>query len=681
MILLVAGVCLSSGAQSSDFALTANPTLNIPLGPSLADGTPFYFPIGGGVSLKAEYLFRSLPFLYVGAAFDADVAAIYSAGKLATFLSVGPGLGILFKPTPRLSCKLGAYGGYYAGIVEAGTVINPFLSALADVGFLMSPAVSIGAGAGYKINFTPTGPVYHGLSISLGVRYNIGAGGAQADLEIRPQIGPIFPLFYSYYDENPAGLLTLANNERDPIQDLRVSFYVKQYMDQPKQAAGPAQLKSGEEVTLPVYALFTENIFGVTEGTKVAGEVRVDYRYLGREMASSMPVTVTVNNRNAMTWDDTNKAAAFVTAKDPVVLAFAKQAAAGVNAEGNTAVNTNFRIGMGLFEALSLYGLGYVVDPTTPYAELSENSSALDFLQFPNQTLAYRAGDCDDIAVLYNALLESVGISTAFITAPGHIYMAFALGMEPETARKNFLNPDDLVFMDGDTWIPVEITLVEEGFLKAWQIGAKEWRETSAGGTAGFYPIREAWGTYEPVGFSEGAVAVVLPDPERFGRQYANELYRFINNEVEPRAGELREQIRQDDGNLALINKLGVLYAKYGLLDKAALEFKRILRAGEYTAALVNLGNIHYLKEDMDTALDYYKRALAEAPSNSVALLGLAKASYEKEDYASVDSALAQLEELDPKKAEEFSYLGSGVDSGARASSAAQKEISAWDEE
>ena len=35
----------------------------------------------------------------------------------------------------------------------------------------------------------------------------------------------------------------------------------------------------------------------------------------------------------------------------------------------------------------------------------------------------------------------------------------------------------------------------------------------------------------------------------------------------------------------------------------------------------------------------------------------------------------------DPKKAEEFSYLGSGAADSARASSAAQKEISAWDEE
>ena len=51
-------------------------------------------------------------------------------------------------------------------------------------------------------------------------------------------------------------------------------------------------------------------------------------------------------------------------------------------------------------------------------AELDKN--AVDFLQFPRQTLVYGAGDCDDISILYNSLLESVGIRTAFITIPGH---------------------------------------------------------------------------------------------------------------------------------------------------------------------------------------------------------------------------------------------------------------------
>ncbi|MCK4542225.1 MAG: transglutaminase domain-containing protein [Spirochaetales bacterium] len=83
-------------------------------------------------------------------------------------------------------------------------------------------------------------------------------------------------------------------------------------------------------------------------------------------------------------------------------------------------------IGISYQNYLGLYGLNYVVDPRTPYTELSQQREWIDFIQFPRQTLEYRAGDCDDLSILYCALLESVGIETAFITVPGHILMAFS---------------------------------------------------------------------------------------------------------------------------------------------------------------------------------------------------------------------------------------------------------------
>ena len=248
----------------------------------------------------------------------------------------------------------------------------------------------------------------------------------------------------------------------------------------------------------------------------MAGEIQLDYKYLGIERVDSVPVTVTINNRNAMTWDDDRKAAAFVTAKDELVLGFAKQVASLVSNEGSTAINGNFRSALALFEFLSRYGIGYVIDPVTPYAELSENKDAIDFIQFPAQTLAFKAGDCDDIAILYSAMLEAIGVRTAFITAPGHIYMAFALGMDPELARKTFLKPEDLIFRDGDTWIPVEITLVKDDVeLKVWEPGTQtfdlEWTDPAPEeGKESYYYFRgeqaneelvwvsPMWITYEP---------------------------------------------------------------------------------------------------------------------------------------------------------------------------------------
>jgi hypothetical protein len=87
---------------------------------------------------------------------------------------------------------------------------------------------------------------------------------------------------------------------------------------------------------------------------------------------------------------------------------------------------------LALFEALNVYGINYMIDPASTYVEMSENASSLDSLNYPYQTLAYRGGDCDDLSILFCSLLEALNIDTAFITVPGHIYMAFDVGIRSE---------------------------------------------------------------------------------------------------------------------------------------------------------------------------------------------------------------------------------------------------------
>ena len=672
--------CSSYAQVSTNITIAAAPALNVPVAPVLDDGTAYY-SVGGGINLRAEYAMPFMKSLYASGNIDVDVAPINASDRSLNLLSGGVGLGFKFFPLERLSIRTGGYAGLYMGIVEEGSVRNPFAAVGTDISYLLNPSMSIGLGGAYKHYFTPDAAVYQGVSVSLGLSYSLGSSRKSANIYMEPVIQPIFPLFYSYYDKNPFGSLELINNERGSLRDLKVSFLVKQYMEQPKLCAQFPSVKQGQSLKIPVYALFTDSIFSVTEGTKVAGEIIVEYSYIGREMSSSFPVTVTINNRNAMVWDDDRKAAAFVTSKDPVVLSFAKNIAGTIRNSGKKAVNTTFSTAMAIFEGLSLYGIGYVIDPSTPYSVLSEDTSSLDFIQFPNQTLAYKAGDCDDISILYASMLEAVGIETAFITAPGHIYMAFNLDMSPAEAKKIFSNLDDLILTDDETWMPIEITLVKDGFLKAWQIGAKEWRETEKNETAGFYPIRDAWELYEPVGFAQGAAAVVLPDPDRVKSRYTTTLNRFIQREIGPRIDELQKRMRSSSKPTAFRNKIGILYAQFGQLDEAAREFKAVASSSQYVPALINLGNIYYLKDEMDTAFEYYQKALGQAPDNAVALLGVARTSYELDDYSTVNNSLAKLENEAPEMAAQFSYLGSGGGDVGRASQALEREITVWDEE
>ncbi len=193
--------------------------------------------------------------------------------------------------------------------------------------------------------------------------------------------------------------------------------------------------------------------------------------------------------------------------------------------------------------------MSYVVDPTTPYIELSEDRLAVDFLQFPVQSLDYKAGDCDDLSILYSALIESLGIETAFVTTPGHIFAAISLEISADEARKSFLYPDQLIFKEGKAWLPVEVTQIGDGFLRAWQTGAKEWRENVVKGQAGFFPIHEAGKACEPVRFAGGRSAITLPAEESIVAVYLEEINMSVEREISRREAKLQADISRTGGS------------------------------------------------------------------------------------------------------------------------------------
>jgi hypothetical protein len=74
-----------------------------------------------------------------------------------------------------------------------------------------------------------------------------------------------------------------------------------------------------------------------------------------------------------MTWDQTEKAAGFVTTGDDRVRNFAAPFAADARDRGQMAVSWRFRVAMALFEALKTHGIGYVADPTPVRGKVQES--------------------------------------------------------------------------------------------------------------------------------------------------------------------------------------------------------------------------------------------------------------------------------------------------------------------
>ncbi len=701
VIVILVGLIGAAGVVSAQddpgFSLSVNPAFELPIGKYAS-----IYGLGGSAAARAFFPVPPLPALSI----LGELGYALNAYSVETgFSSMEAGVGVAFSVPFGTAFSLRAYGlgGYCLSFLKIGGEQifggGMYLRAGAGLVFHFNPMFRVSAGASYRM----LPKLYNGLSFQLAAEVDLGAvarsverrrsvpsitpliGGAQEGNFLKLEnisIGQIFPVFYSYYDDHSIGTAALKNSQDKPIQDVSVSFNVEKYMDVPKVCVSFAEIDSGTSLNIDIFALFDDSIISVSQGTKVASEIVLEYLFDGVRYTDTIAHTLNIEHRNALTWDDDSKAAAFVTEKDPQILLFSKNTAGVVNTASGYDVPDQLKMAMGVFESLRLFGLTYVIDPSTPYANLSESQLQVDYLQFPRETLEYKAGDCDDLSILFNALLESVGIETAFITVPGHIYAAFCLQKSPDEVRHTFLKPDDFIFFDEKSWIPVEITALEQSFLGAWQQGAKEWREYSGKDLAGFYPVHEAWSTYKSVGLPGERPPMIMPDRKAVANVFSKELITFIEREIYPQVTSLTEQLKSSNNPAKYANKLGVLYARYGLYDKAIPELEKALESEEYLPALINLGNINFLLEQLIDAQGYYDRAAILEPENPKVLVSLAKVHHELENYGMVRQVYEKLAKIDKDLAERYAYLDLRGDEAARAAeiSGMRNEV-LWDEE
>jgi len=495
-------------------------------------------------------------------------------------------------------------------------------------------------------------------------------------------LSEIYPVLHAFYDTHPLGTIVLKNFEDSPITDVTISLIVRQFMDAPKEWSIIGGLRPGEERSVALFALFKNSIFEVKQSTKVSAEISVSYIVGGKQQTSSKVETLRILDRNAMLWDDTNKAAAFVMPKEPVVMMLSNQINAFVNRSLNRAIDKNLQTAMALHDALRLCGIAYVSPPLTSYAVRSQNKTAVDSVKFPLETLQYRSGDCSDLSILYCSLLESVQIETAFITIPEHIFIAFAIGDSMEEIRKTFTSTDEFIFRDGKVWVPVEVTERNGPFLEAWRTGAREWRENLLKKQADFYNVRSAWDRYEPVNFPGFGTQPLLPDQANVIKDFQDDLANLVAREISAREADLLATVRKSKNSPKSLNALGVLYARYDLSDKAEVQFQTIIRKGEYVPALVNLGNLRFRDHNIDDALAFYERAQKLAPHDPYVLLGLARVNQELRNYDAVRQQYDELKTLRPELANEFGYLQPQGEEATRAADAGRLvDIVPWEEE
>jgi tetratricopeptide (TPR) repeat protein len=643
------------------------------------DMAPSYFNPGAEVDFSVDYRLPVVDFLGVRADLNSAYLPIVS-GDGCAFFSVAGGPSVFLPRLGGLASSLFGTVGYYYGVItdsqnHAGG--NLCFSGGLRAGWQISPSFNAGAEVSYRFIASGLGDaLYQGLSFAASARYTLLRSSPVRIREIK--FNDVFPVFLKYYDTHSIGQVVFENSGTAPVKDLEVSLFVDKYMDNPTPCPAPPALNGGQKATIDLFALFSEKVLSITESTVVSGKVMVSYLQGNKRVSVERSASLHVQDRNALTWDDDRKIAAFVLYKDPAVLEIAKSLARIVKEEPPS-LDGNLSTAMAVHESLRKYGMSYVVDPTSSYAEQSKSKVTVDYIQYPRASLQYKSGDCDDLSVLYAAILQGVGVDTAFITVPGHIYVAFSLAMSAEKARKLFSNPSSLIFRQDKAWVPLEITMTTKDFVTAWDEGSSEWKDNEK--EARFIPVGEAWETFEPVGYFEDARPVTFVPDATVKSLLRDARATFIRRELDIQRVRMEKAAEKASSVAPLLNSFAVLCARYGQNDMAKQYLAQALQKGDYLPALINYGNVLYLEGDYSRALAYYQRAQRMKPDDAVVALHLAQAFSRLGNTDDAEGAYRRLAVLDPALAARHPDLATLSAGQARAAErGSDREEMLWQE-
>ena len=294
--------------------------------------------------------------------------------------------------------------------------------------------------------------------------------------EVKVIVRDIYPAYYQFYNTYPIAMVAVRNSVRYPIE-VNIRSSIQGYTERETES-GFRRIEPGETVDVPIHALFGSQLLNANQREPAVIDLEVEARG-GAVHKQSLSAHVMVHNRNA--WNgEIDKLAFFITPEDERVLEMSRTVEERMTRTGDRSVPA-LAITKELFNVFMSQGLRYRTDPNIPFYKD-------DRVQFASETMDLMTGDCDDLVVLFSSLLESVGISTAFIDVEdpakelAHVYLMFDTGLTREDGY--LVSPNEKRYVvRGDSsgrrtvWVPLETTLIHEGFDAAWQAGARTYLE------------------------------------------------------------------------------------------------------------------------------------------------------------------------------------------------------------
>ncbi|MCQ2597310.1 MAG: tetratricopeptide repeat protein [Treponema sp.] len=504
-----------------------------------------------------------------------------------------------------------------------------YYRAFADASFRVSPDFTLGLGAGYVNNFVSGKSIFSGIQAGLTAKFIIETKKRPDKIEIDMlQEDSLYSLFSFAYKTNPFGYVYVTNRNNADIRNVRVSFHAERFTSSEYECGTVDVVKKNKSVEIPLLADFSNELTTFSENGQFPAEIIVEYTLLGKKFRETKNVVVNVYKRNAFTWTDPAAIATLVSPNDSSVLEISKQVIGIIRDNTHTGISQNLEFSMGLFEALNSAGIIYEKDSEslTPYAETHLDIEKNDSIQFPYETIRFRSGESDDLAVLYSAMLNSVGIKSMLILMEEDVLVGVNLGISGKVAKKQFSTLDRLIEYDDVIYLPLSMNSLKKGYVEAWDTALGKIAEAE---DYEIVVLDDAWQLYTPIGVTEKAVVPVIDEgdlSERVSAQYKI----YVKNELVPLGKELVKQYK-DNPSDEKSNAVGMAYLRIGNYKNAKQWFQKGADNNNLSS-LSNLGNICLLEKELDAAEKYFEKVLQIQPDHAGALQGIERVKNQREN-------------------------------------------------
>lgn len=647
-----------------DFTLTPGGYVFIPMNES-----EDLYDMGGGGDFGFEADLSSIFTNPIGLGYTFGLEAAMLVNQLKSqqptnisFYHAGANIGLYFFPLSRLLIRAEGALGVYMFAGERGTS-DPgwYWRGGGKIGFRFTPGFTLAANAGWREfssgGVTQNSGMYAGLTAQITFQTGRSNEGVNVTLD---QYESVYPAFMQIYHNVPVGDVFIRNNENAEIRDVRLSFRAAGYTSSEFACGSVSIIPRGRSSNIPLFADFSNEILRFTDNGRIIGELVIRYKFLGQEREVIRAVTIATHNRNAVTENDLMALAAFISPTSPETLDFARFIAGLERANRRTGHNDSFSYAVWLLEGLRASRILINNElSTSPQGEVSRAQLAISNeqlgtegsamsnegrVQFPSETLLFRSGTARDLAMLFAGCLEGVGIGSALISinneqvrtdgsainneqlainnekkAESEFLVAVLLGVTAAQAETLFNGTERILIVDDNVWLPLSLSVIDQGFMACWNTGASFLNAAFASGdNVEFVIVQQAWENYPPAPLFELGRSGISTDNAAVLREVNNVFQRYITQEINPviqRTQALANSATQQ-------NRLGILFVRAGRINEGKAAYERAAGLGS-VPAMTNRGNLALTERDFTTAERWFRQALQRDPNNQAALRGL----------------------------------------------------------